>query len=245
MLKITGLHAYYGNIEALKGIDLEVPDGQIVCIVGANGAGKTTLLKAISGAVKCTGSILWKDQDIINLSMHKTAELGITHVPEGRMTFPGLTVYNNLEMGTVRWHGFFSRKPFDEDLRRVFDLFPRLEERKKQMAWSLSGGEQQMLAIGRGIMSRPDLLLLDEPSMGLAPQIVQDLFAKIKEINAQGVPILLVEQNAKLALKISDYAYAMEQGRIILKGPSEQLRDDPRIEQAYLSRFQAESSSCL
>ena len=238
MLKITNLHAYYGSIEALKGINLEVPAGKIVCIVGANGAGKTTLLKAISGAVKCTGSIQWNHREIIGMSMHKTAALGITHVPEGRMTFPGLTVYHNLEMGTVRWHGFWGRKPFDEDLRRVFALFPRLEERKKQMAWSLSGGEQQMLAIGRGIMSRPELLLLDEPSMGLAPQIVQDLFEKIKEINAQGVPILLVEQNAKLALKISDYGYAMEQGKIILEGSSKELQNDVRIEQAYLSTFQ-------
>jgi branched-chain amino acid transport system ATP-binding protein len=238
MLSINNLHAYYGSIEALKSIKIEVKDGEICAIIGANGAGKTTLLKSISGVVNRTGTIIWDGEDISKFKSLQTVRKGIVHVPEGRLVFPGLTVKENLEMGTINWHGFFGRKPYDEDLKKVYELFPRLEERKNQKAWSLSGGEQQMLAIGRGLMARPKLLMLDEPSMGLAPLIVEELFKKIVEINTvQGIPILLIEQNANLALEISDYVYILERGRIVLEGPSEELRTDPRVLQAYLGKF--------
>ena len=237
MLKIENLHAGYGSIEALKGISLEVPDGKICCIIGANGAGKTTTLKAISGAVNRSGKILLEGKDVSRSTMQQMAKNHVVHVPEGRQVFPGLSVYHNLEMGTINWHGFFGNKPYQEDVEKVYDLFPRLKERSKQLAWSLSGGEQQMLAIGRGLMARPKLLMLDEPSMGLAPLIVEELFKKIVEINKQGISILLIEQNAKLALEISDYAYIMEQGKITIEGPAAELRDDPRIAAAYFGEF--------
>lgn len=239
MLKIENLHAYYGSIEALKGISLEVPDGKICCIIGANGAGKTTTLKAISGMVKKTGTITLDGKDVSNASPRAMAKERVIHVPEGRQVFPSMSVYNNLEMGTVNWHGFFGRKPYNEDIQHVFKLFPRLEERQKQFAWSLSGGEQQMLAIGRGLMARPKLLMMDEPSMGLAPLVVEELFKKIVEINKQGIPILLIEQNAKLALEVSDYAYILEQGQVKFHGPSEELRNDPRVAAAYFGEFAA------
>jgi branched-chain amino acid transport system ATP-binding protein len=242
MLSVSNLHAYYGAIEALKGINIEVKDGDICAIIGANGAGKTTLLKSISGIVNRTGTIVWNGEDISRCNSLQTVRKGIVHVPEGRLVFPGLSVKENLEMGTINWHGFFGRKPYDNDLKKVFELFPRLEERKNQKAWSLSGGEQQMLAIGRGLMARPKLLMLDEPSMGLAPLIVEELFKKIVEINTvQGIPILLIEQNANLALEISDYAYILERSRIVLEGPSKELRSDPRVVKAYLGKFAAKS----
>lgn len=242
MLTINNLHAYYGTIEALKGIDIEVKDGDICAIIGANGAGKTTLLKSISGIVNRIGAIVWNGEDISRCNSLQTVRKGIVHVPEGRLVFPGLSVRENLEMGTINWHGFFGRKPYNDDLKKVYELFPRLEERKYQKAWSLSGGEQQMLAIGRGLMARPKLLMLDEPSMGLAPLIVEELFKKIVEINTvQGIPILLIEQNANLALEISDYAYILERGQIALEGPSKELHSDPRVVKAYLGKFAAKS----
>ena len=242
MLRIENLHAYYGAIEALKGVDITVPDGKICCIIGANGAGKTTTLKSISGMVRHTGSIHWNDVDISKASSKAVNKHGIIHVPEGRLVFPGLTVYENLEVGTISWHGFISNKSYAEDVKKVFELFPRLEERRDQQAWSLSGGEQQMLAIGRGLMARPKLLMLDEPSMGLAPLIVEELFKKIVEINRQGIPILLIEQNARLALEVSDYAYIMEQGKIKFEGNSKDLQSDERILQAYLGNFKREEA---
>ena len=242
MLRIENLHAYYGAIEALKGVDITVPDGKICCIIGANGAGKTTTLKSISGMVRHTGSIHWNDVDISKASSKAVNKHGIIHVPEGRLVFPGLTVYENLEVGTISWHGFISNKSYAEDVKKVFELFPRLEERRNQQAWSLSGGEQQMLAIGRGLMARPKLLMLDEPSMGLAPLIVEELFKKIVEINRQGIPILLIEQNARLALEVSDYAYIMEQGKIKFEGNSKDLQSDERILQAYLGNFKREEA---
>ena len=190
MLKIENLHAYYGTIEALKGISLEIRTGEITCLVGSNGAGKTTLLKSISGATNCTGSI--QDEGwpgALGLSPQKMAHRHIIHVPEGRHIFPGLTVRDNLEVGTINWHGFWGRKPYDAELEEVFTLFPRLKEREKQLGWSLSGGEQQMLAIGRALMAHPRVLMLDEPSMGLAPVIVSELFEKIQQINRQGMTI--------------------------------------------------------
>ena len=237
MLQIRDLHAYYGAIEALKGIDIDVPDGKICSIIGANGAGKTTLLKSISGVIRKTGSIRWNDTDISAYSPIRVAKLGIVHVPEGRLVFPRLTVQQNLEVGAVTWHGMFGRKSFDEDMEAVFDLFPRLKERRKQGAWSLSGGEQQMLAIGRGLMARPKLLMLDEPSMGLAPVVVDELFKKIVEINRTGLPILLIEQNAKLALKVSDYAYIFERGRVRAHDQSAEILKDSRLLEAYLGKF--------
>lgn len=238
MLKIKDLHAYYGPVEALKGINLNVEAGKITCLIGSNGAGKTTLLKSISGMIHRTGSIIYNGtEEIIKCSSIQLAKKSIVHVPEGRHIFPGLTVEQNLETGTINWHGFFGRKPYDKDLRAVYDLFPRLEERRNQLGWSLSGGEQQMLAIGRAIMARPKLLMLDEPSMGLAPVIVADLFKKIIEINKFGIPILLVEQNAKLALEISHDAYVIEQGNVILSGKAIDLKTDARVIEAYLGKF--------
>lgn len=239
MISIKKLHAYYGPVEVLKGIDVEVPDGEITCLIGNNGAGKSTLLKAISGMVNRTGSIVTGDNiNLINKKATDIAKLGIIHVPEGRHVFPGLTVEENLEAGAISWHGFFGGKTYKNDLEEVYELFPRLKERRNQLSWSLSGGEQQMLAIGRGLMARPKMLLLDEPSMGLAPVVVAELFEKIVEINkVKGLPILLVEQNARLAMRICQNTYVMEQGRIVTSGKSSDLLDDPKIIQAYLGKF--------
>lgn len=233
MLKIKGLHAYYGSIEALSGIDMEAADG-ITCLIGSNGAGKSTLLSAISGMGNAKGSIELDGVELMGLKPQKIAKLGIAHVPEGRHVFPALSVEENLETGTITWHGYFSRKSIKEDLENVYELFPRLAERRKQGAWSLSGGEQQMLAMGRALMARPKFLLLDEPSMGLAPLVIKEMFDKIIEINKQGTPVLLVEQNAKMALTVSQYAYVLERGKIIISGRSEDLRSDDRIVKAYL-----------
>ena len=234
MLEIKDLHTFYGTIEALKGIDLTVGEDEIVCLIGSNGAGKTSLLKSISNMVKCTGSIRYNGEEILGKKPRDVVSRGIIHVPEGRQVFPGLTVEENLEIGTVAWGGVFGKGPFVKELNMVYELFPRLAERRKQLSWSMSGGEQQMLAIGRGMMARPKLLLLDEPSMGLAPIIIDELFKKIIEINKMGVPLLLVEQNARLALEVSHHAYVLEQGKIVAKGLSEELRHDPAILRAYL-----------
>ena len=228
MLTIKDLHAYYGQIEALKGIDISVQEGKIVCLIGSNGAGKTTLLNAISRMIHTEGSIKWNDTELTTMSPQKVAKFGIMHVPSGRHVFPGLSVRDNLELGTVSWRGAFGRGKYDEDIEKVFELFPRLKERENQLAWSMSGGEQQMLAVGRA-------------SMGLAPVVVNELFEKIVEINKTGMTILLVEQNAKIALKNSDYAYVIEQGRITMEGNAADLRSDPRITQAYLGKFASEN----
>ena len=238
MLKTQDLHAYYGPIEALKGIDITVKEGQIACLIGSNGAGKTTLLNAISGMIKTTGSISWANRELTKMSCTQIAKFGIMHVPSGRHVFPGLTVRENLEVGTINWRGPFGAPKFKEDLETVYALFPRLKERETQLAWSMSGGEQQMLAVGRALMGRPKILLLDEPSMGLAPVVVAELFEKIVDIYRKlGMTILLVEQNSKIALKNSDYAYVIEEGKITMEGESIALRDDPRIRQAYLGKF--------
>jgi len=238
MLNIKNLHAYYGPIEALKGINMSVEGGKITCLIGSNGAGKTTLLKSISGVIRRTGSITVKDiGEIITKSPRYIAQKRIIHVPEGRRIFPGLTVEENLEVGTINWHGFFGNKPYKKELQEVYTLFPRLKEREKQLGWSLSGGEQQMLAIGRAMMAKPDVLMLDEPSMGLAPIILAELFQKIVAINKTGKTILLVEQNARLALEISHYAYIIESGKVLIEGLSSELKHDPRIVEAYLGKF--------
>lgn len=242
MLKIKDLHSYYGPIEALKGIDMQVEDGKIVCLIGSNGAGKTTLLNSISGMIKTSGSIEFDGTELTHLSCTKIAKQGIMHVPSGRHVFPGLTVAENLEVGTINWRGPFGAPRFKEDLEQVYDLFPRLKERENQLAWSMSGGEQQMLAVGRALMGRPKILLLDEPSMGLAPVVVAELFERIVEINKQlGMTILLVEQNAKIALKNSQYAYVIEDGKITLEGESQAMRNDPRVTAAYLGKFVVQS----
>ena len=235
MLTIKDLHAYYGQIEALKGIDISVQEGKIVCLIGSNGAGKTTLLNAISRMIHTEGSIKWNDTELTTMSPQKVAKFGIMHVPSGRHVFPGLSVRDNLELGTVSWRGAFGRGKYDEDIEKVFELFPRLKERENQLAWSMSGGEQQMLAVGRAMMGRPKILLLDEPSMGLAPVVVNELFEKIVEINKTGMTILLVEQNAKKALSIANRAYVLETGSIALSGDAAKLMNDDSVKKAYLS----------
>lgn len=244
MLKIKNLHSYYGAIEALKGINIDIEAGKITCLIGSNGAGKTTLLKAISNMIQSTGEIMYEEENLLRMSPQKICKKGIVHVPESRHIFSGLSVESNLEVGTVNWHGFFGKQSYKEDIEMVFKLFPRLEERREQLGWSLSGGEQQMLAIGRAMMARPKLLLLDEPSMGLAPVVVKDLFEKIVEINKkEGIPILLVEQNAKLALEVSDHAYVINQGKVVISGDPSELKNSTAIVQSYLGKFARDDRS--
>jgi len=233
MLEIKNLAVNYGAITALHGISLSVPDGKIVTLIGANGAGKTTTLKTISGLLKPNvGEILYGGKDIAGLPPHRIVALGISQAPEGRMIFANLTVLENLLLGAYLQK---NKAVVRQDLGQVFSLFPRLKERETQVAGTLSGGEQQMLAIGRALMSRPRLLLLDEPSLGLAPLLVKTIFEKIVEINRQqGLTILLVEQNANLALEISHYGYVLETGKVVLEGDSAQLRQDSRVKSAYL-----------
>ena len=237
MLEVKQLKSYYDKIEALHSINLTVNADEIVALVGSNGAGKTTILNAISGHVRSEGSLLYNGQEILKTKPHHIARQGLLQVPEGRHVFPGLTVEQNLSVGTVIWGGVrLSRGDLTEDYDRVYALFPRLKERRKQLAWSMSGGEQQMLAMGRALMGHPKLLMMDEPSMGLAPLIIDEMFEKIKEINKQGTPMLLVEQNAKRALAISDRAYIIERGRITLEGASKDLIEDERVKEAYLGK---------
>ena len=232
-LEIENLEVYYGKIKALKGISVSVKQGEIVTLIGANGAGKTTTLKTISGLRGVSsGKITFDGQDISSLSVHARVELGISQAPEGRGIFPGMTVLENLEMGK-----FFRKNRKNEakeDLPRIYELFPRLKERAKQMGGTLSGGEQQMLAIGRALMARPRLLLLDEPSMGLAPQMIANIFSIITEINKQGVTILLVEQNAQQALSRAHRAYVLETGSITKEANAKDLLNDPHVKSAYL-----------
>lgn len=237
MLKIENLVARYGSIEALHSISVEVGAGEMVALIGANGAGKTTLLNSISGTVNTTGSVLFDGKEILHVKAAKVAQMGLLQVPEGRHVFPGLTVEENLLVGTVASKGLRLR-PGDNshEMEMVFELFPRLKERRKQLAWSMSGGEQQMLAIGRALMGKPKLLMLDEPSMGLAPIVIEELFQQIVEVNKTGVPILMVEQNARLALKVSDRAYILDRGNITAGGNSRDLLKDPKVREAYLGK---------
>ncbi len=243
MLTIENLCAFYGKIQALHNVNIEVGDHEIVALVGSQRRGKTTILNSISGYTTTTGSVRYNGEEISKKKSHRISRMGILHVPEGRHVFPGLTVEQNLTVGTVAWGGVrLSKGNLQEDLRNVYNIFPRLEERKKQLAWSLSGGEQQMLALGRALMGRPKLLLLDEPSMGLAPIIIDEVFVKIKEINQRlGTPVLLVEQNARRALKASDRAYVIERGKITLSGPSADLLRDERVREAYLGKRKTNS----
>lgn len=232
MLKIDDINVYYGAIHALKGISLEVDEGEIVTLIGANGAGKSTTLRTISGLLKPkTGAIDFQGQDIAGVPAHEIVKRGISQVPEGRRIFAEMTVMENLDLGA------FTRKDKDgiaADLRHVFELFPRLEERRDQVAGTLSGGEQQMLAMGRALMSRPKLLLLDEPSMGLAPLLIREIFNIIVDINKSGTTVLLVEQNANMALSIASRAYVLETGRITLSGSAAELAASEEVKKAYL-----------
>lgn len=231
MLKIENVVAGYGHITALKSINLEVPQGSIVSLIGANGAGKSTTMRSIMGLVKPTeGRITFEGKDITSMKTHDIVKSGISLVPEGRQILQDMSVYENLEMGA------YIRKDaeINDDIKKVFKRFPILDERSYQLGGTLSGGQQQMLAIGRALMARPKLVLLDEPSMGLAPLVVNEIFEVIKEISAEGTTVLLVEQNVRQALKIADYAYVLETGKIVLSGPAEEIRHDPRVMEAYL-----------
>lgn len=232
MLKVNEIDVYYGAIHALKKLSLEVEQGSIVTLIGANGAGKTTTLKTISGLLRPrSGNITFRGTDITRVSPEKIVEMGISQVPEGRRVFAAMTVLENLEMGAYLRK---DKKGIARDMEEVFDRFPRLKERRKQMAGTLSGGEQQMLAIGRALMSRPALLLMDEPSMGLAPLLVKEIFEIIKDINSKGTTILLVEQNAHMALSIADKAYVIETGEIVLSGQAGELMKSEEVKKAYL-----------
>ena len=230
MLKVNDINVYYGNIHALKGISLEVHEDEIVALIGANGAGKSTTLKTISGLMHSkTGSITLMNEDISHAEAHKLVSKGLAHVPEGRRIFLHMTVLENLEMGAYTQPGYVK-----EGIADVFERFPRLKHRKNQVAGTLSGGEQQMLAMGRALMSKPKLLMLDEPSMGLAPILVQQIFDIIKELHEAGTTILLVEQNAEMALRIADRAYVLESGRITLSGTGAELAQSDSVKKAYL-----------
>ena len=232
-LEIKDLHVHYGKIEAIKGISVIVNQGEIVTLIGANGAGKTTTLKTISGLRKVSsGQILFDGRDISKVPAHERVELGISQAPEGRGIFPGMTVLENLEMG--KFHRKNRRHEMNEDLDKIYALFPRLKERTAQAGGTLSGGEQQMLAIGRALMARPQLLLLDEPSMGLAPQMIANIFRIITEINKTGVTILLVEQNAQQALQRAHRAYILETGNVVKEAKASDLLNDPAVREAYL-----------
>ncbi len=230
ILEIKDLQVRYGGIEAVKGISLEVPEGQIVTLIGANGAGKSSTLRTISGLVKpAAGSIYFKGEDITGMDANEIVKRGITLVPEGRRIFPDMTVLENLKIGA-----YLRKDDLTDDLNWVFDLFPRLKERSWQAGGTLSGGEQQMLAVGRALMSRPKVIMMDEPSLGLAPIIVKGIFDIIKEINKQGVTVLLIEQNANMALKTADIGYVMETGRITLQGTGAELLTNEAVKAAYL-----------
>ena len=243
MLKIENLNVSYGGIKALQGIDLEVPEGKIVTLIGANGAGKSSLLRTISGLVKAeSGSIKVNQKEIAGFPIHKICKEGIALSPEGRRVFSDLSVKENLKIGAYLRK---DTKEIEKDLEWVYSLFPRLQERSWQYAGTLSGGEQQMLAVGRALMSRPKLLMLDEPSLGLAPLIVQQIFSIIQDINKAGVTILLIEQNANMALKIADLAYVIETGHIVLKGSGEELLQNETVREAYLGKKKQEAQHGL
>ncbi|HHV93264.1 MAG TPA: ABC transporter ATP-binding protein [Firmicutes bacterium] len=232
MLTVENLNVYYGGIHALKGVSFQVRQREIVTLIGANGAGKTTTLKTISGLVRArNGKISYQDRDISSTPAHIIARDGLCHVPEGRRVFANMTVAENLALGAYHRR---DQQGIKRDLEWVYELFPRLAERRQQLAGTLSGGEQQMLAIGRGLMSHPRLLLLDEPSMGLAPLLVREIFEIVKQINASGMTVLLVEQNAHMALSVADTAYVLETGRIVFSGPAREVAANKQVREAYL-----------
>lgn len=233
MLRLENVSVSYGEVPALHQLSLEVGAGEMVALIGANGAGKSTTLNAISAVLKPnSGRILFEDVRIDQWEPERVVDLGILHVPEGRRVFTGLTVEENLAVGTTRWRR--RGMSMATDIDRIYTLFPRLKERRKQLAWSLSGGEQQMLALGRALMARPKVLLLDEPSLGLAPNLTQEVFRTVRTLNESGLTVLLVEQDAYAALRISRRGYVLEMGRIALEGDCRDLREDPRVQEAYL-----------
>ena len=232
MLKIQNLQVAYGGIQALRGIDMEVPDGKIVTLIGANGAGKSTTLRAIMSVVNpASGTISYEGKDITHAATHDIVQRGIVLVPEGRRVFPNLTVLENLRIGAYLRE---DKDAIEHDIEHVYSLFPRLNERHWQQAGTLSGGEQQMLAVGRALMAKPKLIMMDEPSLGLAPIVVRGIFEIIREINRQGITVLLIEQNANMALKIADWAYVMQTGSILMQGPGEELAANEEVKAAYL-----------
>lgn len=233
MLEIHDLHVYYGNIHAIKGVSLRVEEGEVVSLIGANGAGKTTTLQTISGLLRPrSGEIIFQGKNITKVEAHEILKMGIAQVPEGRRVFAHLTVKENIEMGSYTIKDTPENKKAER--KAVYDRFPRLRERKKQLAGTLSGGEQQMLAMGRALMSRPKILILDEPSMGLSPILVKEIFEIIKQVSEGGMTVLLIEQNARMALSIADRAYVMETGVIAMEGPAAELMNDKAIKKAYL-----------
>ena len=232
MLEVKNLHVSYGMIDAVKGIDFQVNDGEIVSLIGANGAGKTTTMHTLSGLLKAKeGTILLDGKDLTKVKANKIVGMGLVQVPEGRRVFTQMSVEENLQLGAYLRH---DKSEIAKDFRHVYELFPRLEERKKQLAGTLSGGEQQMLAMARAMMSKPKVLLMDEPSMGLSPLLVKEIFAIIKDINKAGTTIFVVEQNAKMALEIADHAYVMETGKIVLSGTGKELAASSEVQKAYL-----------
>ena len=232
MLEVKNLHVSYGMIDAVKGIDFQVNDGEIVSLIGANGAGKTTTMHTLSGLLKAKeGTILLDGTDLTKVKANKIVGMGLVQVPEGRRVFTQMSVEENLQLGAYLRH---DKSEIAKDFRHVYELFPRLEERKKQLAGTLSGGEQQMLAMARALMSKPKVLLMDEPSMGLSPLLVKEIFAIIKDINKAGTTIFVVEQNAKMALEIADHAYVMETGKIVLSGTGKELAASSEVQKAYL-----------
>jgi branched-chain amino acid transport system ATP-binding protein len=236
MLNIENLHAGYGSVDVLHGISLTVPKGKVVSLIGSNGAGKTTTMRAISGMIKPKrGAVMLNEQDVTGLEAHRIARRGLAHSPEGRRVFPTLSVTDNLLLGAFpRFTGSRPKGDVQRDFEQALELFPRLKERRNQLAGTLSGGEQQMLAMARAVMLNPDVILLDEPSMGLAPILVEEVFRIIASLKDSGVTMLLVEQFAAAALNVSDYGYVLENGRISVHGPAAQLRDDPAVRAAYL-----------
>jgi branched-chain amino acid transport system ATP-binding protein len=235
LLQIENINTYYGSIHALKDVSLHVDKGEIVAVIGGNGAGKTTLLNTISGVLHSrTGGILFEDQPIGKLSPDKVVRVGISQVPERRQIFSTLNVMDNLVLGAYLRHGKDTKEEIQKDLDYVFGIFPILKDRQKQMGGTLSGGEQQMLAVGRGLMAKPELLLMDEPSLGLAPLLVREIFRVLGELRDHGTTILLVEQNATAALRLADRGYVMETGSVVLEGVSEDLLGDERVQEAYL-----------
>jgi branched-chain amino acid transport system ATP-binding protein len=234
VLELTDLVVHYGAIQALRGVSLHVPQGQVVCVIGSNGAGKTTILRTVSGLRRPTsGTITLDGKPLTGRPAHEIARLGIAHVPEGRHVFPDQSVEDNLQLGAFTRRGE-GRAAIDASVAEVYEMFPQLAERRTQLAGTLSGGEQQMLAIGRALMLKPELVLLDEPSMGLAPIVIDEVFRRLADLKARGRTMLLVEQLAYRALDLADYAYVIEHGKIELEGPAKSLRDDPRVRAAYL-----------
>jgi branched-chain amino acid transport system ATP-binding protein len=237
MLRVQNLKSYYGRLQALRGVSLHVGKEEIVALIGANGAGKSTILNTVAGLIpQCQGNILLDGKDIRGMSPEKIVKRGAVLVPEGRQLFAPMTVADNLELGAYLRHRNGNKTELEQDMAMVYDLFPVLKERRKQLAGTLSGGEQQMLAIGRALMSRPRLMLLDEPSMGLAPKIAEDIFNTITRLKTQGVTILLVEQNARMALDVAERGYVIETGQVVVQGPSEELLQNREVERAYLGK---------